>query len=130
MNGLTSKGMRVLLLVYSIFFGVYGLLHIVSPELVGAKDPAIERVLGAAALAFAIGALLAYLERTWEKVRLLVLTLAVWMGLYTLTMVWGLVTGEIIAMAWGPALIGAVFAVLLIVLYIREKRIQSQQAGP
>jgi len=130
MNGLTSKGMRVLLLVYSIFFGVYGLLHIVSPELVGAKDPAIERVLGAAALAFAIGALLAYLERTWEKVRILVLTLAIWMGLYTLTMVWGLVTGEIIAMAWGPALIGAVFAVLLIVLYIREKRIQSQQAGP
>jgi hypothetical protein len=130
MNGLTSKGMRVLLLVYGIFFGVYGLLHIVSPELVGAKDPAIERVLGAAALAFAIGALLAYLERTWEKVRMLVLTLAVWMGLYTLTMVWGLVTGEIIAMAWGPALIGAVFAVLLIGLYIRENRLQSQAAGP
>lgn len=129
MNGLTSKGMRVLLLVYSIFFGVYGLLHIVSPELVGAKDPAIERVLGAAALAFAIGALLAYLERSWEKIRIVVLTQAVWMGLYTLTMVWGLVTGEIIAMAWGPALIGAVFAVLLIVLYIRENRLQSQQAG-
>jgi len=129
MNGLTSKGMRVLLLVYSIFFGVYGLLHIVSPELVGAKDPAIERVLGAAALAFAIGALLAYLERSWEKIRIVVLTQAVWMGLYTLTMVWGLVTGEIIAMAWVPALIGAAFAVLLIVLYIRENRLQSQQAG-
>ena len=129
MNGNTSRGMRILLLVYAIFFGVYGLLHILSPELVGAKDPAIERVLGAAALALALGALLAYLERSWEKGRLVVLTQVIWLVLYTLTMVWGLATGEIIAMAWGPALIGAVFAILLIVFYTRENRLQSQGAG-
>ena len=127
MNGLTSKGLRITLLVYAFFFGIYGLLHILIPELLGAVDPAIERVLGTAALALAVGAILAYLEKSWEKVRLLVLTQAIWMALYSLTMAWGLLTGEIIAMAWGPALIGAVFAVLLILFYLRENRDQTHQ---
>ena len=51
MNAQTSKGLRIALLVYTIYSILYGLLHVVSPELVGAKDPAIERVLGAAVLA-------------------------------------------------------------------------------
>ena len=53
MNDQTSKGMRVTLLVYAIYSAFYGLIHVVSPETVGAVDPAIERVLGAASLAFA-----------------------------------------------------------------------------
>jgi membrane associated rhomboid family serine protease len=126
MNGLTSKGLRIVLLIDAVFFAVYGLLHIFSPEMMLAVDPAIERVLGAAALAFAIGAFLAYLERSWEKVRIAVVTQAVWMVLYTLTMVWGLAAGGIAAAAWGPALIGALFAVLLAVLSARQNRIQSQ----
>ena len=123
MKGQTSKGLRIALLVYTIYSIVYGLLHVISPEMVGAKDPAIERVLGAAVLAFALGAGLAYLERAWDKVKIAVLIQAVWMILYTLTMIWGLLTGEIISMAWPAAIIGAVFAVLLTFLYIREEKI-------
>ena len=44
MNTQTSKGLRITLLVYAIYSLVYGLLHVISPEMVGAKDPAIERV--------------------------------------------------------------------------------------
>jgi membrane associated rhomboid family serine protease len=124
MNDQISKGLRITLLVYTIYSIVYGLLHVISPELVGAKDPAIERVLGAAVLAFALGAGLAYLEKTWEKVKIVVLVQAVWVILYTLTMVWGLVIGEIVSMAWPAAIIGAIFAVLLTVLYIREAKIE------
>jgi membrane associated rhomboid family serine protease len=118
-----SKGLRITLLIYTIYSVIYGLLHVISPELVGAKDPAIERVLGAAVLAFALGAGLAYRKRTWEKVKIVVLVQAVWMSLYTLTMVWGLFIGEIISMAWAAAIIGAIFAVLLIVFYIREANV-------
>lgn len=122
MNGQTSKGTRITLLVYAIYMALYGLLHVVSPETVGAIDPAIERVLGAAAVAFAFGAWLAYTEKTWDKARIMVLTQIVWLIAYTLTMIWGLLTGEIIAMAWGPAILGAVFTVLLTVFYMREQK--------
>jgi membrane associated rhomboid family serine protease len=124
MNDQISKGLRITLLVYTIYSIVYGLLHVISPETVGAKDPAIERVLGAAVLAFSLGAGLAYLERTWEKVKIIVLVQAAWMILYTLTMVWGLLIGEITSMAWPAAIIGAVFSTLLTFLYIREGKIE------
>jgi len=88
--------------------------------MVGAKDPAIERVFGAAVLAFALGAGLAYLEKDWDKVKIAVLMQVAWMVLYTITMAWGIVTGGIIAAAWAPTIVGAVFAILLLVFYIRE----------
>jgi len=123
LNGHTSKGLRITILVYAIYSVVYGLLHVVSPELVGAKDPAIERILGAAVLAFALGAGLAYLERAWDRVKIMVLMQAAWMILYTISMAWGLLVGGITADAWIPTIIGAVFAVLLTALYIREERL-------
>jgi len=124
MQGQTSKGLRIVILVYAIYSVLYGLVHVVSPEMVGAKDPAIERVLGAAVLAFALGAGLAYLERAWDRVRIVVLVQVAWMILYTITMVWGILAGGIGAEAWPPSIIGAIFAVLLTVLYIREERIK------
>ena len=124
MKGQTSKGLRIVILVYTIYSVLYGLLHVVSPEMVGAKDPAIERVLGAAVLAFALGAGLAYLERAWDRVRIVVLVQVAWMILYTVTMAWGILAGGISAVAWPAAIIGAIFAVLLTVLYIREERVK------
>jgi uncharacterized membrane protein len=124
MNVQTSKGLRITILVYTIYSVLYGLIHVVSPETVGAKDPAIERILGAAVLAFAFGAGLAYLERAWDRVKIMVLVQAAWMILYTITMAWGLLVGGITADAWVPTIIGAVFAVLLTTLYIREERIK------
>ena len=123
MKGQTSNGMRIALLVYAILWGLYALLHVLTPELMQAKDPPIERVLGAAVVVFAVGAGLAYVERAWEKVRIVVLLQVIWMILYTVTMAWGILAGGITPAAWPPTIIGAVFAVLLAILYIREQRI-------
>jgi len=120
MNTQTSKGLRITLLVYAIYSLVYGLIHVISPEMVGAKDPAIERVFGAAVLAFALGAGLAYLEKDWDKIKISVLMQVAWMILYTITMAWGILTGGIIAAAWAPTIVGAAFAILLLVFYLRE----------
>jgi len=125
MKGQTSKGLRIAVLIYTIYSVIYGLVHVFAPELVGAIDPAIERVLGAAVLAFAFGAGFAYLERAWDRVKIVVLMQVVWMILYTITMIWGILSGGIPPLAWPPAIIGAIFAVLLGILYIRENRIQS-----
>jgi uncharacterized membrane protein len=121
MNRQTSKALRITLLVYAVWWAIYGLLHVLAPVMMQAKDPAIERVLGAAVLAFAFGAGLAYWEKAWDKVRLMVLVQIAWMILYAVTMAWGLLAGEITAAAWPPTIIGAVFAILLAVLYTREK---------
>jgi len=123
-KGQTSKGMRIAILVYAILWGLYGLLHVLTPQLMQAKDPAIERVLGAAVVAFAVGAGLAYIERAWDKVRIMVLLQVIWMILYTVTMAWGILAGGITPAAWPPTIIGAVFAVLLTILYAREERMQ------
>jgi hypothetical protein len=124
MTGQTSKGLRIVILVYAIYSVIYGLIHVISPEMVGAVDPAVERVLGAAVLAFAFGAGLAYLERAWDRVRIVVLVQVAWMILYTITMAWGILAGGIAAMAWPAVIIGAIFAVLLTILYVREERIK------
>ena len=125
MTGQTSKALRITILVYAIWWAIYGLLHVVSPQLVGAKDPAIERLFGATVLALALGAGLAYMERAWERVRIVVLVEAVWMILYTITMAWGILVGGITPDAWVPTIIGAVFAALLVSLYVREERIKK-----
>ena len=122
MKGQTSKALRITLLVYAIWWAIYGLLHVISPELLLAKDPHIERVLGAAVVAFAFGAALAYMERAWDKVRIVVLVQIAWMVAYTITMAWGILAGGITSAAWPPTIIGAVFAILLTVLYLREER--------
>ena len=121
MNGQTSKALRIALLVFAILWGVYGLLHVVSPELMMARDPSIERVLGAAVVTFAFGAALGYREKAWDKVKIVVLVLIASMILYTVTMAWGILAGGIPSAAWPPTIIGAVFAIVLMVLCTREK---------
>jgi len=124
MKGYTSKGLRITILVYAISLVLSGLFHIVSPQTVVAQDQAIERVLGGAMLAFAIGAGLAYIERTWNRVKIAVLMQVVWMILYTITLAWGVLTGGLHAKAWSSTIIGAVLAILLTSLYIREERLK------
>ena len=124
MKGQTSKGLRIILLVYAIFLGLGGLFHMVSPQTVVAQDQAIERVLGGAMLAFALGAGLAYRERAWERVKIAVLMQVAWMILYTITLAWGVLTGGLLAAAWPSTIMGAVLAILLTFLYIREERLQ------
>ena len=124
MKGQTSKGLRVVILVYAISSVLSGLYHMVSPQTVIAQDQAIERVLGGAMLAFALGALLAYLERAWERVKIAVLMQVAWMILYTITLAWGVLTGGLLAAAWSSTIMGAVLAILLTSLYIREERLQ------
>ncbi len=125
MKGQISKGLKVAIVVYAALWAVYGLIHVVSPELVQAKDPAIERILGAAIVVLAAGAWLAYRENAWPAARIIILLEVAWMIIYTITMAWGITAGEITAAAWPPTIIGAVFAILLGVLYAREVRLQQ-----
>jgi len=124
MNGHTSRAFRIIILVYAISLVLSGLFHVFSPQTVVAQDQAIERVLGGAMLAFALGAGLAYLERAWDKVKVAVLMQIAWMILYTITLAWGILTGGLLADAWPSTIMGAVLSILLTSLYIREERLE------
>ena len=124
MKGHTSKGLRITILVYTISLVLSGLFHMVSPQTVVAQAQAIERVFGGAMLAFALGAGLAYLEKAWDRVKIAVLMQVAWMILYTITLAWGILTGGLPADAWLATIIGAVLAILLTSLYIREERLK------
>ena len=117
MKDQTTKAFRITILAYTIFMMLSGLFHMVMPQTVAAYGQAIERVLGGAMLAFALGAGFAYLERVWDRVRIAVLMQVAWMILYTITLAWGILTGGLLADAWPSTIIGAVLAILLTSLY-------------
>ena len=124
MKGHTSKGLRITILVYAISSALSGLFNMVSPQTMIAQDQAIERVLGGAMLAFALGAGLVYLERAWDRVKIAVLMQVAWMILYTITMALGILTGGLLAEAWPSTIMGAVVSIVLTFLYIREVRLK------
>lgn len=125
MENQTSKRFRIVILIYAICSVLSGLFHMFSPQTVVAQDQAIERVLGGAMLAFALGAWLASKERSWEKIRITVLMLVAWTILYTITLAWGVLSGGLLVQAWGATIFGAVLALLLTILYIRENRLRN-----
>ena len=124
MKGHTSKALRITILIYAIILVPSGLFHMVGPQTVVAEAQAIERVLGGAMLAFALGAGLAYLEKAWDRVKIVVLIQVAWMTLYTITLAWGILTGGLLADAWPTTIIGAILAILFAFLYIREERLK------
>jgi len=128
MKGHTSRVLRITILIYAISSVLSGLFHMVRPQTVAAQDQAIERVLGGAMLALALGAGLAYLERAWDRVKIAVLMQVVWVILYTITMAWGILTGGLLADAWPTTILGAVLAILITSLYIREGRLQRDRS--
>jgi hypothetical protein len=126
MKSQISQGLRITLLIYSISSLLSGLFHMFSPQTVIAQDQAIERVLGGAMLAFALGAGLVYKERIWERVKIVVLMLIVWIILYTITLAWGILTGGLLKEAGISTLIGVILSILLTSLYIREKKLKKK----
>ncbi|MBN2460985.1 MAG: hypothetical protein JXB60_05205 [Candidatus Cloacimonetes bacterium] len=124
MKGNTSKGLRITILILAISQVLSGLFHMFSPQTMLSQDQAIERVLGGAMLAFALGAGLTYLERAWDRARIAVLIQVTWMILYTITLAWGVLTGGLLVNAAPSVIIGAFLSILLTSLYIREERLK------
>jgi len=120
-----SRAHRIIILVYAIFLVISGLFHMFMPQTAGPENKVIERMLGGAMLAFAFGAGLAYLEKAWDRIRIVILIQVAWMILYAITLIWGILTGVLPVASWFPAIIGAVVAILLTSLYLREVKSHS-----
>ncbi len=130
MKASISSGLKIVVGVYAVLFAIYGLMHVISPELMQAKDPAIERLLGAGIVVFAVGVWLAIRQSGWDRARIMILIQVAWMLAYAVFMAWGILSGEITAAAWPPTIIGAAFAVVLAIFYFREEGIGQSAAKP
>ncbi len=117
-----SSGLRITLLIYAILMALYALPHLFFPEIMG-TDSAANRLVGAAALAFGLGAALAWLDSVWDHVRIVIEMQIAWTVLYTLALLWDIVIGGSDPALLPPAVIVGIFAVLFILFYFRQGRI-------
>ncbi len=123
-----SNRLRAIFLAYSIFAFVLGLLYLVVPERWGEMvdwvpaQPFDHRVIGAAFLAFGLGAWLARRESDWERVRVVVQMNMFWCLLAALLMAGGLLGGGMPTLGWVYVVAVGGFAVAFILSFFEHTR--------
>lgn len=116
-----SSGLRITLLVYAILLALYGLPHLILPQVMG-TDSAANRLVGAASLAFAFGAVWAWFDHAWDRVRIVLAMQIAWTVLFALALLWDIGIGGSPVELLPAAVLMAVFAVFFIAFYLREGR--------
>lgn len=126
MAGSVSKGLKTTFVLYAFFAGVLGLIYLVLPvawgKLVGwpPGEAFDHRIIGATFLAFGFGSWLAARRQSWAEVCVVVQMNALWTGLATLLMVWGLVSGDLPTLGWVYVVAVGGFALAFISGYARH----------
>jgi hypothetical protein len=109
-----------------IIFAVMGLITLLMPQLLGTMagvkilEPETFRTVGAAMLAFATGSALAYRQKSWEKVKIIVIMEIVFGVLAALALIWGLITGALPVSDWSNVVITGGLTVAFIVFYFKK----------
>lgn len=121
-----SCGLKITFLVHAIIGAIMGLTMLLVPNMIGVmagvplKEPETFRLVGAGLLAFATSSALAYRQKSWEKVKIIVIMEIVFGVLSTLAMIWGLITGALPVSDWINVVVLAGFAVAFIIFYFRK----------
>jgi hypothetical protein len=119
-----SSGLKTTMLIHTILNGFSGLTFLLAPTmwegLVGwpMGDPAY-RLIGATVLGQVAGTALAYREKAWERIRIVVQMQILWLVLGALAVLWGLVFGGFPAIVWGDVVVLVGLAVAFVVFYPR-----------
>lgn len=120
-----SFGLKTTFLVHAIVGTIFGLVFLLIPVVWGnlfgipVPDPVLQRMMGAAILAFAASSWLAYRETAWEKVKIVVQMEIVWTILGTLLTLWGLVFAGLPVAEWMNVVILGGFAAAFSFFYSR-----------
>ena len=120
------SALRITFLVHAIVAWIFGLVILLIPETFGSAwgytvlEPATWRLVGAALVAFGTSSLLAYRQKIWEKVKIVVQMEVVWCVLGALVMLWGLFYAGLPVAFWTNTILLGVFAVAFGALYYRQ----------
>jgi len=121
-----SCGLKITFLVHVIIAAIMGLITLLVPQVLGIMagvkilEPETFRLVGAGLLAFATSSALAYRQKSWENVKIIVIMEIVFGVLSTLAMIWGLITGALPVSDWTNVVILGGFAVAFIIFYFRK----------
>ena len=120
------SGLRTTFLFHGIVGLVFGLIYLFVPAQFGKMvnwpmpDVSAYRLVGAAILAFTASSWLAYREKVWDRVEIVVVLEIVWTGLATLVMLWAVLFAGMPAIGWLNAVLMAAFAVAFGYFYSRR----------
>lgn len=118
--------LRVTFLAHVVVAGAFGLLLLFSPDTFGnmlgetIQRPTTYREVGTALVAFAVSSILAYRQRIWERIKIVVQLEIIFTALAALLTLYGLAFEGLPSSNWMNAIILGAFAVAFAVLYYRE----------
>ncbi len=118
--------LRLTFLVHVIVAGVFGIVFLLTPETLlnsmgtTVQEPTTWRLIGAALVAFGASSALAYREKVWEKVKIIVQMEVVWCALAVLVLLWGLFYAGLPTADWMNVFLMGAFGVAFGTLYYRK----------
>lgn len=124
-------GLRTTFLVHMVVALIFGLAFLLVPEFLWGiygmtvQEPLVNRLLGAAILAFGASSWWASRETLWERVRIIVETELVWTVLGAIVGAVSILMLGLPALTWINALILAAFAVAFGYFYVRETSVTT-----
>ena len=122
-----SPGLKITFLIHFIGGGLFGLTLLFFPRILGimSGQPVLEpiafRLFGTSVLALSFSSWLAYKEKLWEKVKILVQMEIVWSVLFVITAVYGVVMGQLPVMEIMDIFIIGAFGVAFAIFYSRMR---------
>ena len=120
------SGLKTTFLIHGVVGLVFGLVYLLIPAQFGKMvnwpmpDVSAYRLVGAAILAFTASSWLAYREKVWDRVEIVVVLEIVWTVLATVVMLWALLFAGMPTIGWLNAVIMAAFAVAFGYFYSRR----------
>lgn len=128
MTAQISNRLKTIFMLYAIFAFILGFLYLLMPVAWGnlvdwiPAQPFDHRIIGAAFLAFGLGAWLAARKTSWDQVSVVVQMNLVWTVLATALMVWGMVAGGLPTLGWVYVVAVGGFALAFLMSYFEHSR--------
>ena len=121
-----SPGLNKTFLAHFIVGLIFGLVLLLVPDVLGTMsgqpilEPIAYRGMGAAIVAFSVSSWLAYKEKLWDKVKIVVQMELVLTILIVLVFVYGIFSGQLPLMDWMNVIIFGGFGITFAVFYFRS----------
>ena len=122
-----SNGLKYMFLFHFIVGVVFGLTYLLIPDTWAnmvqwpLKETFPYRLLGAALIGIGVSSWLAFKNKIWESVKIVVIMEIVWCGLGTVVMLWGMFTLGLPPIGWLNTVLMAFFAVAFGFFLISKK---------
>jgi hypothetical protein len=119
-------GLKTLFIVHFIVGLIFGLVLLLIPELLGTMsgqpilEPIAYRMVGAAIVGISCSSILAYKQKLWDNVKIIVQMEIIWTIFFVAVSIFGLVTAQLPPMDWVNVIIVGGFGIAFAVYYTRQ----------